>query len=159
MAVSVLFVCMGNICRSPTAHGVFRQKVEEAGLSELIEIDSAGTHAYHIGEPPDRRSQQAALQRGFDLSDLRARKIEHADFSEFDYYLVMDQANLSDVMSQCPNEYRQKVQLFLEYADGYSESEVPDPYYGGAQGFNHVLDLVESASDGLLARIRSDHSI
>lgn len=152
-------VCMGNICRSPTAHGVFSKKVEEAGLADVISIDSAGTHAYHVGEPPDRRSQQAALQRGFDLSDLRARKIRHSDFSEFDYYLVMDHANLADVLRECPDEYRHKVQLFLEYASGFDEQEVPDPYYGGAQGFAHVLDLVEDASEGLLSRIREQYGL
>lgn len=150
---------MGNICRSPTAHGVFRQKVEEAGLLDLIEIDSAGTHAYHIGEAPDHRSQQAALERGFDLSDLKARKIDFSDFSHHDYYLVMDHSNMSDVMRECPEEYKGKVKLFLDYAIEYDEDEVPDPYYGGARGFTHVLDLVESASEGLLRVIREDHRI
>lgn len=157
--VSVIFVCMGNICRSPTAHGVFRQKVEEAGLEDLIDIDSAGTHAYHIGEPPDSRSQSAAHGRGYDLSDLRARKIEVADFDAFDYFLVMDSDNFHNAMALCPAGHESKVRLFLEFAQDFDESEVTDPYYGGTSGFSHVLDLVESASEGLLSDIRTRYSL
>lgn len=157
--VSVLFVCMGNICRSPTAHGVFRQKVEEAGLQDRVFIDSAGTHAYHIGEPPDSRSQSTARQRGYELSDLRARKITASDFSHFDYFLVMDHDNLTNSLDICPPGDRNKVRLFLQYALDFEEQEVPDPYYGGAQGFSHVLDLVESASEGLLKEIRQRYSL
>ena len=157
--VSVLFVCMGNICRSPTAHGVFQARVDEAGLSDLIEVDSAGTHAYHIGEPPDRRSQQAARGRGYDLSSQRARKVVFQDFTDYDYYLVMDRSNLGDVLAECPPQHEHKIQLFLDYAADIQESEVPDPYYGGAHGFDHVLDLVETASDGLLQQIRKAHRL
>ncbi len=157
--IKVLFVCMGNICRSPTAHGVFERYVEKAGLSQHIRVDSAGTHAYHIGEQPDRRSQQVALQRGYDLSSQRARRIAGEDFEAFDYYLVMDKSNLRDVMAECPDEYRGKVKLFLDYASGYEGMEVPDPYYGGPQGFDRVLDLVEAASEGLLAAIRKEHGL
>lgn len=157
--VSVLFVCMGNICRSPTAHGVFQQRVDQAGLSHQIEVDSAGTHAYHIGEPPDRRSQQVALGRGYDLSSQRARKVTSDDFSYYDYYLVMDRSNLGDVLADCPAHHEHKVRLFLDYASHAWETEVPDPYYGGAHGFDHVLDLVEAASDGLLQQIRKAHRL
>lgn len=152
--LSVLFVCMGNICRSPTAHGVFRQKVEDAGLSDLIYVESAGTHAYHVGEPPDPRSQATALMHGYDLSDLRARKIEVSDFQDCDYILVMDEDNLTHSLGVCPAGSEKRVQLFLDFAQGRHETEVPDPYYGGEQGFNHVLQLIEAASDGLIRHIR-----
>ena len=155
--VKVLFVCMGNICRSPTAHGVFRHMVEQAGLTHLIEIDSAGTHAYHVGKPPDRRSQATAGRRGFDLADLRARKAEPADFSEFDYVLAMDQDNYHSLCAICPPGLERRIGLFLDYAPHLRVREVPDPYYGGPQGFEQVLDLVEAASAGLLEHIRSRH--
>lgn len=145
---------MGNICRSPTAEGVFRHKVNTAGLSQKIIIDSAGTHAYHVGNPPDQRSQAAALKRGFDLSQQRARKVTTADFEEFDYVLAMDQANLDDLYSICPAHLRERVQLFLNYADGAATHEVPDPYYGSGDGFKIVLDLIEAASEGLLKQIQ-----
>ncbi len=154
MSVKVIFICMGNICRSPTAHGVFARIVKEAGLAHAIEIDSAGTHAYHVGEPPDHRAQAAALQRGYDLGDLRARKIQPLDCEKYDYLLVMDEDNLQDVLSICSPRHHEKVQLFLRYADGIYTREVPDPYYGGSKGFEHVLDLVEAASIGLLEDIR-----
>ncbi|MGV6857683.1 MAG: low molecular weight protein-tyrosine-phosphatase [bacterium] len=157
--VKVLFVCMGNICRSPTAHGVFERYVEQAGLQGCINVDSAGTHAYHIGEQPDRRSQEVARGRGYDLSSQRARRIASRDFEEFDYYLVMDKSNLHDVLAECPSQYRDKISLFLDYAEGYEGMEVPDPYYGGAQGFDRVLDLVEAASEGLLAHIRRTYNV
>ncbi len=147
--ISVLFVCMGNICRSPTAEGVFRHYVSEAGLSDQIEVDSAGTHAYHVGEPPDRRAAAAALRRGVSLADLRARRFGDADFERFDYIIAMDDDNQMRLLEKAPDEYRSKVQLFLSFASG-SETEVPDPYYGGAAGFERVLDLVEEASRGLL---------
>ncbi|HID81326.1 MAG TPA: low molecular weight phosphotyrosine protein phosphatase [Chromatiales bacterium] len=154
MAVKVLFICMGNICRSPTAHGVFAHQVAEAGLNHVIEIDSAGTHAYHVGEPPDHRAQNTARQRGYDLSDLRARKVQSIDCEEYDYLIVMDQDNLVDVKALCTNGSHEKVQLFLRYAENTNTQEVPDPYYGGSRGFDHVLDLVEAASAGLLQEIR-----
>jgi len=155
--VRVLFVCMGNICRSPTAEGVFRQVVEEAGLSHLIEIDSAGTHAYHIGNQPDRRSQAAALRRGFDLSAQQARKIEKQDFEQYTYILAMDKDNFANLSIICSADLVHKVTLFLEHGQNMSETEVPDPYYGGANGFEHVLDLIEDASQGLLLHIRKHH--
>ena len=147
--VSVLFVCMGNICRSPTAEGVFRHFVNEAGFAEKIDVDSAGTHAYHVGEPPDRRASAAAERRGVSLADIKARRVADSDFEQFDYIIAMDEGNQARLIDQAPDEYRDKVQLFLSYAS-VSETEVPDPYYGGAAGFERVLDLVEEASRGLL---------
>ena len=151
--ISILFVCMGNICRSPTAEGVFRRKVAEAGLEDLFEIDSAGTHAYHVGEPPDRRAQQAAARRGFSLSDIRARRVEAEDLERFQHIIAMDQDNLVLLRELAGPEQCLKIRLFLEYASG-PETEVPDPYYGGATGFERVLDLVEDASRGLLEALR-----
>lgn len=153
MATRVLFVCMGNICRSPTAEGVFRHLVEEQGLSEKIIIDSAGTHDYHIGDAPDARSQAAAARRGYDLSSLRARQVMRDDFRTFDYVLAMDEANLGLLLQQCPDDCRERLKLFLEFADDGALREVPDPYYGGARGFEEVLDLVEHAARGLLRDI------
>lgn len=154
MKVNVLFVCMGNICRSPTAHGVFRQLVQETGLQAHIDIDSAGTHAYHIGEQPDNRAQQTARERGIDLSDLRARQVVQDDFKHYDYILAMDEHNHMMLRRDAPAELRDKIYLFLEFAPQLKETEVPDPYYGGAQGFEHVFDLVEQASRGLLSDIQ-----
>lgn len=153
----VLFVCLGNICRSPTAHGVFREIVVRQGLAEQIAIDSAGTAAYHVGNPPDSRSAACALRRGYDLSDLRARQAIAADFQRFDYILAMDEQNLSELQSICPADYPGYLGLFLEFSPG-GEREVPDPYYGGPEGFDHVLDLVEEASRGLLAQIQQDQA-
>ena len=155
--VKVLFVCMGNICRSPTAHGVFQKLTNDQGLSHLIEVDSAGTHAYHVGEPPDHRSQTAALARGYDLSSQRARKVKSADFEHFDYVVAMDESNFAMLEENCPVGQEHKVSLFLDFAPQLPESEVPDPYYGGAQGFKHVLDLVEAAADGLIRDIKDNH--
>ena len=146
---SVLFVCMGNICRSPTAEGVFRHHVDERGLGDRIVADSAGTHAYHIGEPPDRRAFAAAERRGISLAKIRARRVSDRDFEEFDYIIAMDEDNQGHLLEQAPEEHRSKVQLFLSFA-AVDETEVPDPYYGGAAGFERVLDLVEEASRGLL---------
>lgn len=154
--VSILFVCMGNICRSPTAEAVFRHYVENAGLSEHIHIDSAGTHDYHIGAPPDARTQRAAEQRGYDMSGLRGRQVEAADFERFDYVLAMDQANLA-ILQRLAQQSGGKPRLFLEYAKHHREREVPDPYYGGAEGFERVLDMVEDAAEGLLQHIRERH--
>jgi protein-tyrosine phosphatase len=151
--VRVLFVCMGNICRSPTAEGVFRRQVEREGLAERILVDSAGTHDYHIGNPPDARAQAAAARRGYDLSGLRARQVAGSDFAGFDFVIAMDEHNRSLLLQQCPPEHRAKVRLFLEFAKGKVPAEVPDPYYGGAQGFEQVLDLVENAAQGLLREI------
>jgi protein-tyrosine phosphatase len=151
--ISVLFVCMGNICRSPTAEGVFRHHVSGAGLEEHIHIDSAGTHAYHVGEPPDRRARAAAERRGILLDDIQARRVHPDDFERFSYIIAMDQDNLAILEEQSDGEYREKLRLFLEFSSG-PEREVPDPYYGGATGFERVLDLVEDASRGLLEELR-----
>ncbi len=152
---SVLFVCMGNICRSPTAEGVFRKHVSDAGLDAEILTDSAGTHAYHSGEPADRRAHAAALRRGFSLEGISARKVTDEDFEDFDYILAMDQDNLMTLQERAPDELRSKVRLFLEFAESRQENEVPDPYYGGSAGFERVLDLVEEASQALLETLRS----
>ena len=157
--VRVLFVCMGNICRSPTAEGVFRHLVTNAGLAQHIYIDSAGTHAYHIGNPPDLRSQAAALKRHIDLSSQRARKVCTDDFSNFDYVLAMDNSNLEELHVICPADAKTKPNLFLHFSQQSREREVPDPYYGGDHGFEHVLDLIEDASQGLLIAIRKKHNI
>lgn len=150
---------MGNICRSPTAEGVFRHFVVEHNLQEAIFIDSAGTHSYHIGSPPDRRSQEAASVRGYDLSRLKARRVSVDDFEQFDYVMAMDLVNYEDLRQICPDEYRHKVALFLEYAGDVDEREVPDPYYGAKKGFEYVLDLVESGAQGLLKTIREKHGL
>ena len=152
--IKILFVCMGNICRSPTAQGVFQRLIEQTGLINEIKIDSAGTHAYHVGNPPDPRAQAVALRRGIDLSSLRARRVARGDFEKYDYILAMDQDNLSALRMVCPPEHSYKLRLFLEYAPDLTVRDVPDPYYGGATGFEQVLDLVEIASEGLLRHLR-----
>jgi protein-tyrosine phosphatase len=153
--LGVLFVCMGNICRSPTAEGVFRRHVEEAGLSKVIAIASAGTHGYHAGDPPDRRAQAAALKRKYDLSRLRARQVQAADFEKFDYVLAMDRDNLAYLKREAIPELRHKARLFLEFGTS-GKLDVPDPYYGASAGFDHVLDLVEDASRGLLSHLQEE---
>ena len=150
---------MGNICRSPMAHGYFEHLVREAGLGERIEVDSAGTHAYHIGEPPDPRAQQTAQRRGVDLSTQRARKALREDFTEFDYVLAMDRDNYTILADLCPTGEEHRLHLFLEFAPQLSEREVPDPYYGGAAGFERVFDMVEAAAQGLLEDIRQRHTL
>ena len=157
MQVKVLFVCMGNICRSPTAHGVFESLVESEGLAHRIDVDSAGTHAYHIGEPPDRRAQLTAKSRGIDLSKQRARQAEPQDFDEFDYVLAMDRDNYQILNDICPPGSENKLYLFMDFADELDIDEVPDPYYGGAQGFERVFDMVDEAARGLLETIRRRH--
>jgi protein-tyrosine phosphatase len=152
--VSVLFVCMGNICRSPTAHGVFRALVEREGLGAVVHVDSAGTHAYHVGSSPDRRAQETAQRRGVGLADLVARRVDEDDIERFDYILAMDQDNYLALSEICPREHRDKIQLFMDFAPAMRTREVPDPYYGGAAGFERVFDLVQAASEGLLAEIR-----
>jgi len=151
----LLFVCMGNICRSPTAHGVMRAKLQAAGLADRVEVDSAGTHAFHVGEAPDPRSQRHARQRGVDLSDLRARALEDADFTAFDLVLVMDDANFRAATARCPTALRPRVRRLMDFAPHTGRREVPDPYYGGARGFDEVLDLVDAACDGLLAHLQA----
>lgn len=153
---SILFVCMGNICRSPTAEGIFRDKVRQAGLAEQVEIDSAGTHDYHIGKPPDSRAQEAASKRGYDLSDLRGRQVNAADFEKFDYILAMDQDNLTLLNQQCPPHLQHKVRRMLSFSTHYPNLDVPDPYYGGRSGFDHVLDMLEDAVEGLIQDIQQN---
>ena len=157
--VRVLFVCMGNICRSPTAEAVFRRHVEKAGLGERIHIDSAGTVDYHVGAAPDARAQQAAKQRGYDMSMLRGRQVEVEDFGRFDYVLAMDNLNLVTLERLRPLEAKSHLGLFLEFAEQHDEWEVPDPYYGGTDGFERVLDMVEEAATGLLQHIRQQHLV
>lgn len=153
MTKRILFFCMGNICRSPTAEGVMRAKLKAAGLD--IEVDSAGTHGYHIGAPPDERSQEHALQRGYDLSSLRARKLLAQDFERFDLVLAMDDNNFAHAQRLCPPSQRHKLKLLMDYAPHAGNPHVPDPYYGGAAGFDEVLDLVETACDGLVQMLRA----
>lgn len=148
--IKVLFVCMGNICRSPTAEGVFTKLVHERNLARHFMIDSAGTHAYHVGNAPDRRAEKAAGERGVDISHLRARKFVIDDFEHFDYILAMDDENYAILASACPEPYQDKINYFLAYAPHLGTRQVPDPYYGGSYGFERVLDMVEEASLGFL---------
>jgi protein-tyrosine phosphatase len=147
---------MGNICRSPTAEGVFRHKVSQKSLDDRISIDSAGTHAYHVGNPPDSRAQSAALKRDIDLSGQRARRVTADDFYEFDYVIAMDESNRRDLLDICPAGHEDRVHLFLNFSDSELD-EVPDPYYGQGRGFEIVLNLVEDAAEGLLAHIEERH--
>jgi len=157
MKIRVLFVCLGNICRSPTAEGVFRKLVREASLEGHIEVDSAGTHAYHIGEPPDERAQLACARRNIDISQLSGRQAVALDMETFDYVLAMDRDNLEHLLSICPPKLESRIHLFMEFAPNRKEQEVPDPYFGGAGGFDRVLDMVEEAARGLLHEIRAVH--
>ncbi|MFT5085537.1 MAG: protein-tyrosine phosphatase [Lentisphaeria bacterium] len=150
----VLFVCLGNICRSPTAHGVFEHMVSQEGLSHVINTDSAGTAHWHEGKAPDSRTVAAAKRRGYDLSHLRGRQCKAEDFAGFDYILAMDNHNLSELEQLSPLQYPGHLGLFLEFATQAQVREVPDPYYGGSDGFNYVVDLVEDACRGLLGYIR-----
>jgi protein-tyrosine phosphatase len=147
---SVLFVCMGNICRSPTAEGVLHKMVADVGLQDRIFVDSCGTHDYHVGEPPDPRAQAVALRRGYDLSSLRARQIAEADFEDFDLLLAMDTNNLGLLQCMCPLRHRSKVRLLMSYAHDCKFQVVPDPYYRGSNQFETVLDYIESACHGLV---------
>jgi protein-tyrosine phosphatase len=157
MAVGVLFVCLGNICRSPTAEGVFRALVEREGYGGRIVADSAGTHAYHIGSPPDARAQAAARARGVDIGELRGRRVERGDFATFDYVLAMDRDNERALARICPPRERRRLRLFLEFAPALGLADVPDPYYGGDDGFERVLDIIEAGCEGLLAHILERH--
>lgn len=159
MEVSILFVCTGNICRSPTAEGVFRNLVGQNNLGSQVRIDSAGTHNYHAGESPDKRSQQAAKERGVDLSKQRARQLTAQDFAEFDYVLLMDNHNYLFAQQICPIEHRTKLKYFLEFAPQLNRKDVPDPYYSGQQGFEEVLDMIEIASQGLLDHLIASGTI
>jgi protein-tyrosine phosphatase len=153
--LSVLMVCMGNICRSPTAEGVLRARLKAAGLAEAVHVDSAGTHGYHVGAPPDARAQRHAQQRGVDLSRLRARRVSEADFERFQFVLAMDEHNLAELERLRPQGHPVQPRLLLDFAQRFAgEREVPDPYYGGPAGFDRVLDLVEDACDGLLQHLR-----
>ena len=155
--VSILFVCLGNICRSPTAQGVFAKQLEGAGLENTVRIDSAGTGQWHVGKSPDPRATEAARQRGIDLTTQRARQVSLEDFYIFDYILAMDRANLGDLKTMMPPNGEASVELFLGYARHADTDEVPDPYYGGESGFARVLDLITDAGEGLLAGLRSRH--
>ena len=152
IVTSVLFVCLGNICRSPTAEAVFKEKVKHSDLS--FEIDSAGTMGYHTGALPDQRSQAVGGMRGYSFKGLKCRKVVIEDFEKFDYILAMDKENLRHLLELCPHEHQHKVALFLSFTDS-DVQEVPDPYYGGKRGFEYVLDLIELAADGLLAAIKT----
>ncbi len=151
--MKVLFVCMGNICRSPTAEGVFREVVRARAPELDIEIDSAGTHDYHVGDPPDSRAIAAARRRGIDLTRLRARRVEEADFARFDLIVAMDRLNQATLLDRSPAAYRERIRLMTEFAPGSAVEDIPDPYYGGATGFEQVLDLVEEAATGLLDEV------
>jgi protein-tyrosine phosphatase len=153
MRQRILFVCMGNICRSPTAEGVTRALAESQGVAHVFEFDSAGTHGYHIGNAPDKRARQAAEGRGYDLSALKARQVSSEDFVRFDRILAMDRDNLALLRQACPSEHQGKLGLFLEFATETDVEEVPDPYYGGPEGFQRVLDMIEDAANGLLKRM------
>ncbi len=159
MPIKVLLVCLGNICRSPTADGVFQKLVFDAGLSKRIEVDSAGTAGWHQGRAADPRTVAAALKRGFDLSALRARQVLKSDFNDFDYILAMDSNNLQDLKDIVSANFKGHLGLFLEFGSQKKYTEVPDPYHGGEEGFELVLDLVEDAAKGLLLHIRDKHNI
>ncbi len=157
MQVRVLFVCLGNICRSPTAEGIFTQTVKNAGLDKSIVVDSAGTGDWHIGLPPDKRAIIAAGERDVDLTGLRARQVSSIDFASFDYVLAMDDANLRDLKIMQPSDFTGHLSLFLSFAENTKTTEVPDPYYGGEEGFTQVFDLIAEASEGLLNHIKNTH--
>jgi protein-tyrosine phosphatase len=154
MTTRILLVCMGNICRSPTAEGVLRTHLGRAGLAATVEVDSAGTLGYHAGEPPDGRAQKAAAKRGYDISRLRARRVKDADFLRFDMILAMDRDNLASLKHACPTAQHDRLGLFLDYARNFADEEVPDPYYGGPEAFEYVLDLAEDAAIGLIEALR-----
>lgn len=155
MIYRVLLVCMGNICRSPTAEGVLRQFIINNKLGDKVEVDSAGTHGYHVGEAPDSRTQRAAAVRGYNLSQLRARKVAHQDLDYFDLILAMDRSNLDNLRRMAMPEQQEKIRLFMEYARNFEDDEVPDPYYGLGHGFDLVLDMVEDASQGLIVELKN----
>lgn len=152
----VLFVCMGNICRSPTAEAVFRRLAAKPGVLASLEIDSAGTHGYHVGESPDARTQRVAAERGYDLSEIIARKVAPEDLEYFDLVLAMDRNNLDALRKLCPPDCLPKLKLFMSYARHFDDDEVPDPYYGLAHDFDLVLDMIEDAAEGLLESIARD---
>ncbi len=153
---AVLFVCTGNICRSPTAEGVFRALLEANGLAEEVAVDSAGTGSWHVGEPPDARAREAALRRGIDIADQRARQVQVEDFDRFDLVLAMDEGHYQQLQRLCPDNQRHRLRLLLDFAPALGTRDVPDPYYGGPDGFETVLDMIEAAGAGLLAEIRAN---
>ncbi len=150
MNTRVLFVCMGNICRSPMAEGVFRHMIRQSGLDDVVKVESAGTHAFHAGEGPDKRAQSTAAKRGYDISDLRARQVEDIDFERFDLILAMDWDNLSLLQQMAPKKAHHKLQLLMRFATEHESATIPDPYYGAQPGFDQTLDLIEDACAGLL---------
>jgi protein-tyrosine phosphatase len=156
---SVLFVCLGNICRSPTAEGVVRKLARESDPALELDLDSAGTHTYHLGDPPDKRAQQAAQQRGIDISEHRGRAVTPADFEHFDYILAMDRQNLDDLQAMQPTDSKATLKRLLEFAANPDVLDVPDPYFGGHNGFKHVLDLIEAAARGLLKRLSAEQAL
>ena len=151
--IKVLFVCMGNICRSPMAEGMFRHAIKAAGLDTQVQIDSAGTHSYHIGSPPDVRAQQASQKRGVDISGQRSRLVSDKDFAEYDYILVMDGANHNNLTGRAPAEHHHKIRRLLSFSRKYPNLDVPDPYYGGTQGFEENLDMIQDAVRNLVREI------
>lgn len=159
MMVNVLFVCLGNICRSPTAHALFQAQVNHAQLEDKIKIDSAGTGGWHAGSPPDERAQKTALEHGYDMSHLQARQVTLEDFSRFDYILAMDHQNLQDLKALSPSQYKGVLGLFLTESGVDIAEEVPDPYYGGEKQFEFAIQLVKDGVGGLLERIRQEHQI
>ena len=154
MKTKILFVCMGNICRSPTAQGVFQSLVKAGNLQEFVVCDSAGTHDFHVGEAPDQRAVNAAAKRGYDLSETRARKIQLSDFSEYDYILAMDWENLALLQRMCPRGLQHKLQLLMRFATEFEAATINDPYHGGPQGFEQALDYIEDACNGLMEVVR-----
>ena len=150
MNTRVLFVCMGNICRSPMAEGVFRHMIRQSGLDDVVKVESAGTHAFHAGEAPDKRAQATAAKRGYDIADLRARQVEDIDFERFDLILAMDWDNLSLLQQTGPKKAHHKLQLLMRFATEHESATIPDPYYGAQQGFDQALDFIEDACAGLL---------
>ena len=153
--IRVLFVCTGNICRSPTAEAVCRFALQRAGLAREVYADSAGTHDYHVGDPPDPRAQEAARRRGYDMSALRGREVTYEDLMEFDYVLAMDEVNLQQLRRNCLSEHRHKLQLLTEFSGKFAGHEIPDPYYGGAKAFETVLDMIEDSVSGLIEHLRA----
>ena len=154
MNYRVLLVCMGNICRSPTAEGVLRKYIKNNNLGDLVEVDSAGTHGYHVGEPPDPRTQRAALARGYNLSELRARKVAMQDIDYFDLLLAMDKSNLDNLRRLAPPDAHERIKLFMEFSSNFADSEGPDPYYGLGHGFDLVLDMIEDAPQRLVDELK-----
>lgn len=157
--ISVLFVCMGNICRSPMAEGVFRRRVMDAGLEKHFNIDSAGTIGYHTGNPPDYRAQATTIMYGTDISKQRSRKLQSSDFHNYDYILAMDRDNFRDMISNAPELRLKRISLFLRHHENPPTDEVPDPYYGGDEGFELVYELVDGAAEGLLRKIVKAHNL